>query len=220
MALNTDLTLLATVGAINGVDGTDASLPRYISAASDAVRRYLHRSSDGLAYQSAFVETLPGHGTYRLVLGLTPLITIGSVALPDGSVLASTEYAIEDADFGFLRRDSGWPSTASVLPGIVQRDPVPGTEKRSIIVTYAGGWVTPAQFASIAWAGPARSLPFDIEEATIQTVVELYRRGGDAKGISSERLGDYAVGYFPGALEHAIPGTARALLDGYRRLHG
>ena len=115
-----DLTLAATVATELNVSAADARLPRLISAASDAICRYLNRPS--VHNQSAFVENLPGHGRPRLLLSLTPVLSIASVVLPDGTSLSSSDYSLEDAELGFLRRDSGWPSTGLVMPGLLQTD--------------------------------------------------------------------------------------------------
>lgn len=208
---NSDLTIAATVAAELGVSAADLRLPRLISAASDAICRHLNRPS--VHNQAGYVETVPGHGRPRLLLSLTPVLSVASIVMPDGSTLGASEYSIEDADLGILRRDAGWPSTALILPGMVQQDPVPGTEKRSIVVTYTGGWVTPFQ-------GGTRTLPYDLEEACVQTVVDWYRRGPDSRAIANEALGDYSVSYFATLASSAIPVPALELLAPYRRPKG
>ena len=71
--------------------------------------------------------------------------SITSVVAPDGSTVPSTEYEIDDANLGFLMRITGWPYTGRLRPGLLWSDPDMGTERKSWVITYAGGWVTPAQ---------------------------------------------------------------------------
>lgn len=215
-----DLTLPATVATELGgdVSAGDARLPRLVAAASAAILRYLGRPQ--LHYSDAFVETLPGHGRPRLVLGLTPVTSVGSVVI-DGLALSSADYELEDAEAGLLFRQAGWPWTGSYRGGLPpQTDRAAGSERACIVVTYAGGYVTPAQATGAGWAGPSRSLPYDLEEACVQTVVGLYRRGGSDPNVASEALGDYSVSFrAPSAAGGVgiIPENALALLLPYRR---
>lgn len=217
-----DLTLPATVATELGGDvvAGDARLPRLIAAASGAILRHLGRPQ--LHYTAAFEERLPGHGRPRLVLGLTPVLEVTSVVI-DGVTLAAADYEIEDADAGLLFRLAGWPWTGVFRGGLPpQLDRDAGSERAAIVATYEGGWVTPAQATSEAWAGPVRSLPYDLEEACVQTVVGLYRRGGLDPSIASEALGDYSVSFrspnLAAGAGGVIPESALALLAPYRRL--
>jgi hypothetical protein len=213
-----DLTLPATVAAELGIASSDARLPRLIAAASAAIRAHLGRPQ--LHYSAAYVEKVAGFGGPRLVLGLTPVGAIASIVLGDGSTVTASEYTLEDAQAGLVYRTGCWPWTGLVRPGLLYSDPAMGTEKAEITVTYAGGWVTPAQAGSNGWTGPAQSLPADIEEAAVQTVVGLYRRGGLDPSIASEGLGDYSVSYRAEdpSLGSALPARALQLLAPYRRL--
>jgi hypothetical protein len=213
-ALDSDLTLAATLAGELGVDAADSRLPRLIAAASDACRQHMGRSR--VHYSSAYTENVAGFGRRRLVLELTPLITITSVTGPDGTTVPSTEYSIDDPEAGLLLRDVLWPNTALVRGGLLYKDLDPGTEKKSIAVVYVGGWVTPAQFASGGWPGPARSLPYDVEQAAIVVATAMYRGGGADPRVQSESLGDYSVTYWQGGA--GIPEQAQALLGPYTRL--
>lgn len=218
MALDSDLTLAATLATELGVASGDAKLPRYIAAASAAIRGYLCRSQ--LHYSAANVETLQGFGRVRLILGLTPVVSITSIEIDD-SEIDEEEYSLEDAALGLVYRQAGWPFTGLVRGALTHQDVDPGTEEKVITATYAGGWVTPYQAASGGWAGPARSLPFEIEEACIQTAVSLYRRSGIDQAIASESLGDYSVSYRasgPTSTGGIIPDSVLPQLDAYRRL--
>lgn len=212
--MDSDLTLPATAADALGVEASDPKLPRLIAAASERVRAYVNRPR--LHYTVAFVERLTGHlEQVRLRLGLLPIISVASVVLPDGTSLAADEYTREDDDAGVLYRTAGWPFTGLRRAGLLYDAPAVGTEAATIVATYTGGWVTPAQATTSGWAGPGRSLPYAVEEAALITVAAAYRRPDAA--VQSESLGDYSVSYRGGPLL-SLPDAARELLDAYRRL--
>ncbi|WP_461409984.1 head-tail connector protein [Georgenia sp.] len=195
------------------MSAADAKLPRLIGAASESIRRYINRPQ--LHYAAAFVERLPGYlQQVRLRLGLLPILSVASVVLPDGTSLAANEYVREDDDAGVLYRSVGWPWTGLVRAGALYDSPAVGTEAKTIVVTYAGGWVTPAMAGT-------RTLPFDLEEACLQAVSAMYRRQGIDQLVASESLGDYSVSFreVP-PLEGLVPASVLAQLSGYRRLLG
>lgn len=216
--MDSDLTLAATVATELGVDASSPRLPRLVSAASEACRRFMRRPS--VHYRPALSEVVASRGTQRLVLGLTPVLSVTSVTLEDGTVVDAADYLVEDADAGLLYRRAGWAFTGVVRAGLLYSDQLPGSAMPSITVLYVGGWVTPAQATSVAWAGPARSLPFDVEEAAVQTAVTMYHRGGQDTGVASEGLGDYSVSYrAPNVVGvvNPLPDSAQALLASYVR---
>lgn len=207
-----DLTLPATAAEALGVDASDSKLPRLIAVASSAIRKYLDRPQ--LHYGAAIVERLRGYTEQvRLRLGVLPVVSVASVVLPDGTSLSPSEYTIEDPDGGVLYRSVGWPYTGLVRAGLLYDLPAVGTEAQSIVATYAGGWVTPAQCGT-------RTLPFELEEACLHTVSSLYRRQGIDTLIASESLGDYSVSFRgPSAgLGGLVPDGVLAQLDSFRRL--
>jgi hypothetical protein len=214
-ALESDLTLVSTVATELGIVPSDEKLPRYVAAASESIRRYLGRVR--LHYAASYVDKVAAFGRPRLVLELTPIISVASVVLYDGTVV--TDFTIEDAENGFLYRDSSWPYTGNLRPGLLYSDVDAGTERRNITATYAGGWVTPAQ-ALASGGSLARSLPYDLEEACVQTCVGLHRRGGIDPNVASESLGDYSVSFraVSSAVGGIIPDSAVSILDRYKRL--
>lgn len=212
---DSDLTLAATVATELGVASNDARLPRLIAAASAAICGYLDRKR--LHYAAAYEEAVAGYGTQRLLLSLTPIVDVDSVEYAGATLDAST-YSVEDAEAGILFRESLWPWTGRLRGGLPpQGDRDAGSEAATIKATYDGGWVTPAQAATQGWAGPARSLPYDIEEACVQTVAGLYRRGGADPLIQSESLGDYSVSYRGIGAGGIIPDHVLSILDRYKR---
>jgi hypothetical protein len=215
---DSDLTLPATVALELGVEASDPRLPRLIAAASRAIRSALNRQ---LHYGASISEKTRGYGRPRICLQVTPVITVASVTLLDGTVLTPSEYSIESADAGLLYRSGGFPSTGAFRGGLPpQTDLASGSEAPTITVVYAGGWVTPAQATSSGWAGPVRSLPEDLEEACIQLCTNLYRGGGQAANVSAESLGDYSVTYADRARVGVLTPAIQELIAPYLRPEG
>lgn len=205
---DSDLTLPATVATelAGGVLSADPRLPRLISVASEAIAAHLGRR---VHYGAAITEKVKGFGRPRLILDVTPIVSIASITLADGTVV--TDYVRENDLAGLIYRRSCWPSTALARAGLPPANaPAPGTEEPSITVIYAGGWVTPAQNAGAG--NPTRTLPYDIEEACIQTVVGLYRGNGRDPEVASEQLGDYSVSYRGSGAGGVIPEKTLPLL--------
>lgn len=220
---DSDLTTAATVAGELGVDPSTPRLPRIITAASAAIRSYLNRRQ--LHYQVGYVENV-AVGAFqpnRLWLELTPVASIASVVV-NGVALGASDYALEtsgpSANAAVYRSGSGWPYTGWSRGGPVGNDPNVGSEQQSIVVTYTGGWVTPAQATLGTWAGPARSLPEDLEQAAIETIVSLWRTAGTDRRVMAETFSEYSVTYAaPTSADGGIvPPIARGLLDPYRRL--
>lgn len=217
MATDSDLTLPATVATelAGGVSAADPRLPRLIAVASQAIATYLGRR---LHYGADINEKVKGYGRARIFVDVTPIVAITSITLGDGTVI--TDFVRENDNAGMIYRRACWPSTALSRGGLPPaNEPAPGTEEPSITVVYNGGWVTPAQ-------GGTRTLPYDIEEACIQTVVGLYRGGGREKNIASEQLGAYSVSFrTPNSMAGVgvggiIPDEVLPLLAQYRRQIG
>ncbi len=216
--MDSDLTTVAVAADSLGVsDPADAKVARAVSAASSAIARYINRPR--LHYTVGFVEKLRGHiEQTRLQLGLLPVSSVASVVFADGTSLAASDYVVEDLEQGWLYR-SIWPYTGLVRSGLLYDTPAVGTERASIVVTYTGGWVTPAQAVSVGWPGPARNLPSDVEEACLQTVAAIYQGSGRDGAVASESFGDYSVAYRASLLGGGvIPDSAMPLIAAYRRL--
>ncbi|MDP2275291.1 MAG: hypothetical protein Q8K32_31385 [Archangium sp.] len=210
---DSDLTTAATAADVLGVSAADPKLPRLIGAASESIRRFINRPR--LHFTAGFVERLPGYlQQVRLRLGVLQVTAIASVVLPDGTSLTADEYVREDDDDGgvALYRARGWPWTGLIRPGVLYDAPAVGTEAKTIVVTYSGGWVTPAQAGT-------RTLPFDIEEVCLQAVSAMYRRQGIDPLVASESLGDYSVSMREApALDGLVPASVLAQISSYRRL--
>jgi hypothetical protein len=188
-------TELLTVDVLADALGLSPGLPglaRAALAASEAVVGYVRRP---LVYQAARTEKHAGAGQLRLALQLTPVVSVASVTDAGGTAVDPASYVLEDEALGWLYREAGWPFTGMVRAGIMQDEPYSGSERRALTVTYAGGYVTPAQAQSPGWTGPARSLPRDLEEAVLRTAASIYQSGGRDGTVATEALGSYSVSY-------------------------
>ncbi len=219
MALSTNaLTTLSTVKSeLNLSSSTDDTyLERVIEAVSEAIIDYLDRP---IVFASSITENITGSGGMYLVVTRYPITSVTSVSY-DGTALDTDTYdATGWASSGLIRVQSGVFDTAAVSQWITTTI-MGGTERRLYTVVYAGGYVTPNQ---VALNGAlTRTLPYDIEDACIQAVVERYRKRGQRDDIKSEALLSYSVTY-NGPSSHddrekGLPLNARRILDGYKRM--
>lgn len=186
------LTTLATLKTELGISGSDSDtrLERMIEATSEA----MSREAGGRIFQreAGAIHKIAGYGYPRLILPSAPVVSIASIVLidSDGTVIytyASTDYAIEDANNGFVRNDGLWASTAPEGPGIDKRQ-LPGEERFGYKVTYTAGWITPWQ-ADASYPGGSvgtRNLPYELEEACIQSAGVWFRTSQRDPTIQSQ----------------------------------
>lgn len=188
-----------------------ARLARLINTASSAIERFLRRDLQSKSH----VERLAYSGGLRVVLEGAPLLSIESV-VDDGETVDPARYAIEDADAGVVIFDVPQVRSSDLWLGVLA-DGVPGTGKRQLVVTYTGGYVLPN-------AAGVRTLPVDLEQACLLTVVSLYRSRGADRRIASESVGDASVTYAGVNLAAGrgeggiIPDEAVVLLRPYARV--
>ena len=189
----------------------DEYIERLIKAATDAIERYCQRH---FSYQEGIVETVAGFGTSFILVSRTPLLTVQDIRILGVSIGANldpSEYEIFDADSGSIYRQAGWPWSAQTR-GDITRDPLPGTERKRIEVTYTGGFVTPDQEMDLSIS---RTLPYDLEQICIDTVVVMYRERGENKAITSESLMSASVSFDRSA---RLTQAAMAGLAPYQRI--
>lgn len=200
-ALTTLETLKTELGLLDK-STYDAVLERQINAASDAIERYVGRT---LYRGTVTSERVKGYGDRILLLARTPIVSVTSITR-GGSTVDASSYYVENAEVGSVYSSTGWVWTAAPLEGVAVQDQVPGTEEASYLVTYVGGYQTPAQ-------GGTRTLPYDLEEAALITAVNAFRNRGKYQSLQTETeaqedatwRGDF------------IPGPALRLLKRYRR---
>lgn len=166
------LTTVTTVSAAIDGSPTQATVERLINSVSDAMARVANRK---FYYESDIEEDLRGEGSFRLVVKRPPIVTLTSIELldTDGTTVytyPTTDYAIEDAERGWIWVEGGVGSTGQYVVGLTGML-LPGSERKAIRVTYTGGWVTPDQETGAL----TRTLPYDLEDACVAGVVSIYR---------------------------------------------
>lgn len=209
------LTTLQNVKIELGISLPDTSMDEYIErlikAATDAIERYCQRH---FSYVDVFTETVAGYGTPFILVSRTPLVSIQEIRILGVSIGANidpNEYEIYDREAGSIYRQSGWPWSAGAR-GDITREPFPGTERKIIEVTYSGGYVTPDQEVHLLLP---RTLPYDLEQICIDTVVSMFRERGENKAITSEGLMSARVSYDRSA---RLTQAAMAGLAPYQRI--
>lgn len=188
----------------------DAVLERLINVASDAIASYCGRP---LHYTASLTEKVPGRGGQILLVTRTPIVTLTSIKLYATSVattsttLESSTYRIKDAAVGSIAFPGGVVWSAPHVPGAIEPALLPGAEDLVYEVAYNGGWVSPAQAGT-------RTLPYDIEQCALDSVVATWRRRGQYTGLQTEsEAQDEAP--LSGLL---LPKAVLATLQRYRRL--
>lgn len=206
------LTTLTTAKAELGESGStyDSVIERLINAVSDAIEGYCNRT---LYYSAAVTEKLQGLGGNLLFLSRTPVVAITSIELlpsslssaGEGTTLSSSSYVVRNAGAGIVYRRDGfsWSATASVGASASR---LPGSEDLVYLATYGGGYVTPEQ-------GGTRTLPYDIEQACLWGVANVWRHRGRELHLQQE---SEDMARLVWATE-ALPSAARKLLEEYRR---
>lgn len=186
---------------------------------SDLIQRAGEWAESYVGYplqQQVYSETVPAFGGLNLMLSRTPVRNIlrvfDSTTTCSATAITSTEYRF-DKRAGLIQRDVGWNWTAAKGYGISSYI-VPNSELPSYYVEYEAGYVwqggTSATCGGSSSTGP--SLPFDIEQAVIEKVLEWHET--PAGGISSKKVGNLAISYTSGSTGD---GMAARLLTPYRR---
>jgi len=166
------LTTVETVAAeVSGISKDDtAAVERLLGVASDAIERFCNRS---FCHAVVTDERYKATDTHRLVLRRRPVLSIESITV-DGSVIDSAGYYIESAEAGIIWLDSSLVRYEYPPRGSMSQDGVPGSDEANVLVSYTGGYVTSAQET----AGLPRTIPYELEQAAIDTFASLWRRRG------------------------------------------
>lgn len=213
------LTTVSTVKDELGLSGSseDAWISRAIKRVSAAIEAECGRK---FQYNAAAVERHPAGGLPNIALNRAPVISITSIYF-DGQLMDEADYELDTLDgdiseTGIVYFKSGTRNTNAYING-VELLPVAGTMQRLYVFTFEGGYVTPEQETEEL----PRTLPYDLEAAAIQAVVDLYNKRGQRSDIQSEALMSASVSYarpkgdvVNGLLSDAVLG----MLDDYRRI--
>lgn len=211
-ALTDVATIEAEIGTLADVRLTAATVERMINVASEAIENFCGRRFG----RADVTETLAPVDAFRLIVTRTPIVALVGVTLDGDPVL---DVGIENAESGILLRRYGLGPIDYLSAGVSQ-SAVPGAHPVRFVASYSGGYVLPAQET----AERARTLPYDLEEAAIATVVSLIQNRGKDRTVASVSLGDASVAY--GGTNSAIgrgvggiiPDAVVPILERYRRI--
>jgi uncharacterized phiE125 gp8 family phage protein len=197
------LTSLSTAKEYLGISGTskDDLIRRLINASTEYIENYCKRRFISTTHTN---EMYDGNNYSEIQLKNYPIVSVSSLQYRDSldysgggsweSVNASDYYY--EADTGRVYVVSG---NLSFESGISQRGFNHGF--RNWRVTYIAGYAT---------------IPYDLEEACLQLINYLYKNA-KAKGVHSERLGEYAITWFQTGATSAIKELGiDDILDAYR----
>jgi len=186
------LTTVSTVQDELGISGSTSTLERYIRQASDLFRRLTGRK---WYEETEYVEKVAGYNLKRLmVFDHLPIDQIREIELKTDDTydtVDSSEYEIEDAESGFIRKIAGgWRLTESYYNNI---EPTGTSENiKNYRVTYDGGYVTPED-ANLN--NKTRDLPYDIEDAVIDFVTSKFVKKGSGSAVDSESIMSASIDY-------------------------
>jgi hypothetical protein len=212
-----DLALASDVAADFGGTADDRT-QRALSAASKAIASWCIRTFEK---SSAIVEYPASTGRALLSLKRPPIASIASIT-ENGTVVASGDYEStgDNVNAGLvLHKYRGWYRTDRLDPYAVSATrSLNAGQSDLIVVTYAGGYVTPGQNALDAVTYPTVDLPEDVQEAAIFTACAFLRLKGTDPNVKSEAIGDWSISFFDAktADGNAVPAYARALLAPYK----
>lgn len=176
--------------------GADAQLNFLIDVASDIIAGYCGREFALQKYE----EKLPGYGTNKLLLSVTPIKNIESVTV-DG--LPVDDYEVESDEAGILYRSKGWVWRPKLSWDIVY-SVIPNSEELNVDVVYEAGFILPGQ--------EGRDLPGDLEYACLLVIKALLETEERSPGITSERIGDWQASYSA----DIVPGSVISLLEPWK----
>src|SRR3990167_9068090 len=175
----------------------DSYLSDLILSASKCAETYVGYRLSAAAY----VETVPGFGTRRLMLSRTPIRAVTGffhgTDSGDYTEVETSEYAL-DREAGFLERSIGWDWSVPAEGDLVAR-PAVGQEfpewRLECVAGYTRGGI---DTGSDLWStvkgttSTARTLTEDLEAGVIAKVVSLYESGG-GEDVAELSVGDLRV---------------------------
>lgn len=188
---NNALTTLETVKSFLKITGNseDTILTLLIGGASDYIEQWTGRRFGKAERTEKY--SLSGDSS-RFYLRTFPIVSIGSLSVDGGTLTAPGGYVAIDEE-GYLSNPSGlWPK------GV-----------QNAVITYTGGYVLPKD----ADEDNPRSLPYDLELATVKLVAAMYNKG-QAEGANSSSSGGMSISF-----DRVFGEDIKALLQNYRYIH-
>ncbi len=213
----TALTTLTALKARLGITTTDTDdqLQSAIDEASSAVETYVGYPLSRKLYQ----EDVGAYGNQQLMLSRTPVRAIDSITT-NGQAVDPTSYQVQLGK-GLIYRELGWPWSAGVewdLEGHV----VPKSERQAFRVIYEAGFLLGDSVAGGFLLNGSRTLPNDIEHATLECAKMFFLSRKRDPGIENKRIGDLSITYryrgLTGATPELLPSDSLGALQRYRRM--
>lgn len=216
--------MLTTVANVIDELQTDNSrtayITRLIQQAGAAIERHCNRAFTRVSQADILVVRRTVRSDLRLVLPRKPLITLTSIVYTDsGTVVAGTEYSIEDKPGAILYRANGWSGQPGYNPqSNAYWNDLPPIETR-YTVTYDAGY-DPMEGSP---GSPAAPVPADLERACIDTVKEYWYGGTRDRNVRMEEVAgvgrqDYWNRALPDGSTPALPAHVIGLLSPYCRI--
>jgi hypothetical protein len=203
------LTTLDALKGHLGITTTDQDdlLSDAILGASDAVATYIGY----YPLRQTYRETIAGFGNRTMMVSRTPLTAVSALYYGSTGLLADpASYVIDNTEAGFIVRDQGFPWSAGVEWDL-DAHIAPRSERKIFIVDYTAGWVMST--------GAGRTLPYDLEQAAVESAKSQYLGRKRDGSITSKSVGDLSVSYgTAGGEGTALPPEAIGFLQRYRRV--
>jgi hypothetical protein len=184
----------------------DLLIRDYIEVATD-----LFTKMSGIRFHKHTVTEKVGQpaSERRLIVSeALPILSVTSIKL-DGELIDASEYEVERASLGWIRRKgSSWDSTTKHNWGV---KPYPQQNELLYEVVYLGGYATPHQVNE--GTESTRTLPHDVEQAVVDYVsFKLNQRHTDST-VKSQSTGDWSVTYRDGVV---MPTTFEDTIKRYK----
>lgn len=190
-------TLDAVKASLTDVDNSsDTYLERQINAVSEFIEKYCNRHFE----KKTYTEKKAGNGRQKICLDQFPIVSVTSVIV-DGMFVDDYEV---DEEAGMFYRKGRWNWQGDLI-GLVGE---PGASFPNIVIEYIAGYVLPKDET----IDNERTLPYDLEDATIQLVVIRYEKRG-VEHMKRETIGPLTTEFIDG-----IPPQILEVLDKYKKL--
>lgn len=188
----------------------DDEIARLIRASSDEIEKFIRRQHQLVS--GAYTEKFSGDGSNSMMLSVTPVASIDAVYFRDVAV-TDVDWMF-DPTTGIVYKDSGWDFTGRIAQWI---EPVklPNSGKPDWQIDYTAGYSVPD-------SGDDFTLPYDIEQACIRTVLQWVQTQHRDLTIQRTRIGDVTQTYFAGTSNLGgalgLPSDVLDMLKPYMRL--
>lgn len=214
---------LTTYSAVNAAAATGVPqlrIEHLIEVVSSQIERECGRSFGYKQFSTSAPESYYGVPENKLFLKRFPILAVEQVKI-NGSIVTDWTADAEQLEEGALFRLYGWPRYGLVYADLTA-DSDPKYQERPITVAYTGGFILP-QFSKKVDAtnnpdGLAATIPADLEEAAISSVLNLATRGTQPDNLKSETTpGGWSQTFDTSLnLRQVLTNTTLELIEPYR----